>query len=468
MDVETLEIKLRESYHLIQELENVFEHISEGIYITDGNGIAIRVNKAFEEITGLKSEDVIGIHVQQLIDDGIVNRSVTLKVLKSKKTETILHQLGSGNLQSLTTGIPVFDESGNIIRVLSVIKNIAELEKLKKQLKSTIVEKLKYQKELNKALRLKSASDGIVVCSNAWKKVVDLAQRMGGVSSTVLITGESGVGKDVVAQIIHDVDDDETRPLIKVNCGAIPDNLLESELFGFEKGAFSGAVQRKQGLIELADGGTLFLDEIGELPLNLQVKILRVIQDKVISRLGSIKEVEVNVRIVAATNRDLKAMIQDGAFREDLFYRLFVVPIHIPPLRERSESIIPLTLHFLQKYNRQFKKTKKIASETLKHLENYSWPGNIRELENAVERLVLITDTNIIESVDLSDHIRGKGMEKRDEGLKDKRPLREILAEIEIGYIKEALKNHPSTYKASKALGISRTSLRGKIKKYRL
>src|SRR5574342_535104 len=254
-------------------------------------------------------------------------------------------------------------------------------------------------------------SDGerppLVGQSAAMRQVFEMIAKVADSPSTVLITGESGTGKELVARELHRGSSRRDRPLIKVNCAAIPKDLVESELFGYERGAFTGAVGSKPGRFELADGGTLFLDEIGEIPLEMQVKLLRALQESEFERVGGVKTIRVDVRLITATNRDLKALIADGRFREDLYYRLNVVPIALPPLRERREDIPLLVAHFLEKYDRRLgKRVERMDEEAMQVLMRYPWPGNIRELENLVERSVLFADGPVISEAQLPDSLR--------------------------------------------------------------
>jgi len=283
----------------------------------------------------------------------------------------------------------------------------------------------------------------------------------------VLITGETGVGKELLVRALHAASARRDRPLIKVNCAAIPDALLESEMFGYEKGAFSGAVTSKPGRFELADSGTLFLDEIGELPLHLQAKLLTVLQDRTFERVGGVKTLHTDVRIIAATNRDLKKSIAAGTFRADLYYRLNVVLISVPPLRERKEDIMPLARHFLEKNaSKHHKQVDDIAADVASAFMSYAWPGNIRELENAVERMVVVSEQPVIGLEHLPEEIRGFALPGASVF---RETMDAISGDSERRLIVEALKKtgHNRT-KAAELLGISRRTLQYKIKKYSL
>jgi nitrogen regulation protein NR(I) len=316
--------------------------------------------------------------------------------------------------------------------------------------------------------------------SPAMRAVYDVVARVADSPSTVLITGESGTGKELVAQALHRGSSRRTQPLIKVNCAAIPKDLVESELFGYEKGAFTGAVGSKPGRFELADGGTLFLDEIGEIPVEMQVKLLRALQESEFERVGGIKTLRVDVRLIAATNRDLKALIAEGRFREDLFYRLNVVPVALPPLRDRREDIPPLVQHFVEKYDKRLgKRVERVDDAAMEILLGYAWPGNIRELENVMERSVLFADGPVITPAQLPDSLREQapgggvpvaavgplGAIAAPSGASMKDIVRQAQAELERALIGRALEETGGNVtRAAKRLQISRKSLQVKMK----
>jgi nitrogen regulation protein NR(I) len=316
--------------------------------------------------------------------------------------------------------------------------------------------------------------------SPAMRAIYEMVARVADSPSTVLITGESGTGKELIAHALHRGSSRRDKPLIKVNCAAIPKDLVESELFGYERGAFTGAVGSKPGRFELADGGTLFLDEIGEIPVEIQVKLLRALQESEFERVGGIKTLRVDVRLIAATNRDLKQLIAEGRFREDLYYRLAVVPIALPPLRERKEDIPLLVDHFIEKYDRRLgKRVVGIEPEALQILMSYTWPGNIRELENLMERSVLFADGPLIEASSLPDSLRERGGAPpipiaavgplgaiaAPSGASMKEIVRQAQAELEKELIGRALaETGGNVTRAAKRLQISRKSLQVKMK----
>lgn len=458
---EELQASLDYAQALNRQLDSIINSSYDGIYIADAHGVGVKVNKAYERITGVKPEELLGKNMKQVVEEGIVSDSVTLKVLKAKKPITIVQDVRGKEV--LATGSPVFDEEGRLINVITNIRDITELNQLKRDLEKTKALSEKYFSELAR-LRQKEIHDegGLVARSQEMRQIFNLARRLGQFDSSVLILGESGVGKEVVAQLIHESGERRNHPFIKVNCGAIPHDLLESELFGYEAGAFTGASRRgKPGLFELADKGTLFLDEVGELPLDLQVKLLRAVQTLEITRVGGTKPIQVDVRIISATNRNLEQMVEEGKFRQDLYYRLNIVPIHIPPLRQRKADIIPLVHYFLNKINQKYGMQKKLSPEVLNIFHNYHWPGNIRELENFIERLVVTVDDDMI----MVRHLPSEMYADRFTQPAMARPLKEIVQDIEREVITQSLKQYKTTRKTAEVLGIDQSTLVRKIKR---
>ncbi|HHY47068.1 MAG TPA: sigma 54-interacting transcriptional regulator [Firmicutes bacterium] len=308
----------------------------------------------------------------------------------------------------------------------------------------------------------------IVAYSAEMGKILQVAARVSRVNTTVLILGESGVGKEVIARFIYRMSDRKDGPFVKVNCGAIPETLLESELFGYETGAFTGARKTgKPGLIEMASGGVFFLDEVCELPPGLQVKLLQVLQERQVTRLGGTRPIKVDVRILAATNRDIHKMVKEGSFRSDLFYRLNVVPIVVPPLRDRKDDIIPLLYHFLDKLCRRYGMCKSVSEDVKEALVNYDWPGNVRELENLVERLVVTAEKDEITLDDLPDYLRSCSVDRTAPVVvSDVVPLKDAVEEVERQIIEKAVSRYHNTYKIAEVLGINQSTVVRKIHKY--
>jgi transcriptional regulator with PAS, ATPase and Fis domain len=389
-------------------------------------------------------------------------------VIEEKKPVTITQKTKTGR-KLLVMATPVFDENGRIKRVVSISKDITDEEKLKAELYHTKELLQKYERELVALRAANTSNSHIIYRSKAMEKLMETVNKIAMVESTVLIYGETGVGKEVLAKYIHNISGRSEGPFVKINCGAIPENLLEAELFGYEKGAFTGArSEGKPGLFEVADGGTLLLDEISELPLPLQVKLLRVLQEKEFIRVGGIKTIKVDVRIIAASNKDLKELVKEGKFRQDLYYRLNVVPITIPPLRERTEDIPILAHHFLNKYNEKYGRSKQLTNEVIEVFLRYSWPGNVRELEHVIERLVVISEDNLITKKDLpSELLNGEGTyDAEGVYVAEIMPLKKASALVEYQLIKRAMEIGGSTYKAAEMLGVDQSTIIRKLKKY--
>jgi len=385
---------------LKEEYDALIDSSYDGITITDGKGFTLKVNHACERITGIRAPEEVGKHMRELVNSGFYSESVVLKVLKQHKQISMLQTARNGK-EIMVTGTPII-KNDEIIRVIVNVRDLSELTDLKNELEDIRQKNNKYKSELQYLRQERTRFDGMVVQSKEMEKVVDLAILIAPVDTTVLIQGESGAGKEVIARLIHDHSKRKDKAFVKIDCSAIPETLLESELFGYEKGAFTGANREgKIGIIELAQEGTLFLDEIGDMPINMQVKLLRVLQDHEIHRIGGQKPIQVDIRIIAATNKDLKNMVEAKAFREDLYYRLDVVPIYIPPLRKRRKDIQSLSMHFLERFNHRYNLNKTIKPEVLKSMIEYDWPGNVRELENMVERLIVTSKYQAITMIDL-------------------------------------------------------------------
>jgi PAS domain S-box-containing protein/TyrR family helix-turn-helix protein len=468
MSTKQIEKNLADKEELIKEMNAIFDSVTDGLYITDGDGMTLRVNKAFEEITGIKSRDITGKNVRNLVESGVYNKAVSILVLESKRTISLIETLPNGK-KALLTGTPIFDDSGNIFRIVTTLRDMADLNILESRLARTEKKSERYRIELlNLRLRQLDMEDTIIH-SQIMRNIMRLAFRLGEVDSTVLITGESGVGKEIVTRAIHQAGVDESRPMVTAVCSAIPENLLESELFGYEKGSFTGAeLSGKPGLFEIAEGGTLFLDEIGDISLNIQVKLLRAIQEKEIMRIGGRKPIKINVRIITATNKNLEKMVKMGAFRQDLYYRLNVVPIFIPPLRERKEDIIPLINYFLKKFNKRFNRNIRYTSDVIVQLERYDWPGNVRELENTVERLVVLSGSSLIRKNDIAAHIRDNIGMTPDTGQNRIPPLNEAKEKLEKQIITKAWKKYKSTRKMAGVLEISQSTVVRKMNLYNI
>ncbi|MHB8074916.1 sigma-54 interaction domain-containing protein [Desulfosporosinus fructosivorans] len=465
-DLDAVAQELEVTKELNKELEAVFNSSYDEIFVTDGAGFTLRVNKASERFYGMKAEDLIGKHVSKLEELGLFSPSITPQVLRTKKRTTLIQSTKSGK-KIIVTANPVFDEKGKIIRVVTNSRDITELSNLRQRLEDT--EKLidNYRTEIVKLRKERVYTSEIISKSAIMQKILILAAKVAAVDSTVLIEGESGVGKGVVALNIHQLSKRSEYPFITINCGAIPENLMESELFGYEGGSFTGAKKEgKKGLFEIASSGTIFLDEISELPLNLQVKLLQVIQDKRLRRVGGNDYIDVNARILAATNRNMSRLVKERKFREDLYYRLNVVPLNVPPLRHRKEDIPVLVEHFLEAFLEKYEIHKKIAPETLELLINYNWPGNVRELENLVERVVVTVDALVVLPMHLPEYILHADGSSAKVFILDICPLKIATDELERQLLNKALIKFQNTYKMADALEVNQSTIVRKMHRH--
>lgn len=390
---------------LNRTLEVIVDSSYDGIYVTDGDANTILVNRAYERITGIRAKDVVGKNMVELVEKGYFSKSGSLAAIESKKQVTLRQRLVSGK-EILVTSTPVYDKKGEREFVVTNVRDISDLVELQKKLSVTEALNERYKSELENMKDQIIDVPEVIVKDRNMIQTVMTALKVAKVDTTVLLMGNTGVGKGQLAKLIHKNSTRGHKRLIQVNCGAIPHSLIESELFGYEKGSFTGAAKRgKMGVFELANNSTLFLDEISELNLDMQVKLLKVLEDNVVTRIGGEKPIPINVRIITACNQNLKDMVQQGAFREDLYYRLNIIPIVIPSLKERRDDIVPLCLNFLNEFNNKYDMKKYITVSALDSLMGYSWPGNVRELRNLIERLVIISQENKIDETLLPSYI---------------------------------------------------------------
>lgn len=458
---------------LRNELNEVINSSYDGIVITDEKGVIIHQNPSYSKITGLPTSKCIGRHLRDLEIEGVIDHSATLKAIEEDKEVTITQKINTG-ATVLVSAVPIRDKNGRIKKVVNNVRDLTYLNNLESE-KKKLEEKNELIKQELESLKLQNDPTlSIIASSEEMNTVLDRALKVARVDSGILIEGPSGSGKEKVVELIHHHSHRSNEPLIKVNCGAIPDNLLESELFGYEPGAFTGANQQgKRGLFEAANNGTILLDEIGEMPLDLQVKLLRVIQEQEITRLGGTKPIPINVRIIAATNRDLKEMVQKGTFREDLFYRLNIIPIKIPPLKERKDDIIPLVYHFLKEINEKYGIKRQFSEDALNMFYLYDWPGNVRELKNFVERTALMSSNTEVTADDIMNELQinndpSVSQHPNQNEASISTSLKEKIEAYEKKIIEETLPLFPSIRKAAQSLKIDQSTLVRKMQKYNI
>jgi PAS domain S-box-containing protein len=468
-DLEKISTELSTYKELANELDTIIDSSYDGISMTDGTGKLLRVNSSWEKITGLRANEVIGRNMADLEKEGYISPAVPLLVLKHRGVVTKPSRVLSSGRDVLVTGTPIFDENGKITLVVTNVRDMTDLNRLNEQLEKSKKLAKEYYSKLTR-LRMEMDNCGeIVAVSKQMRDVLALAFRVARVDAPILIQGETGVGKEVVARLIHSKSHrSEKGPFVKIDCGAIPENLLESELFGYEKGAFTGARdQGKRGRFETAEGGTLFLDEIEALSMNLQVKLLTAVQDLEIVPIGGSNPKKINTRIIAASNKDLRQMVRDNAFREDLFFRLNVVPIYIAPLRERKDDILPLVNAYLQKCNAKYERKKRLSRPVMDLLQEYQWAGNVRELANLIEQLVVVTYEDEIMPEDLPRYIRSAAKTNlSDFHLHNNSSLKEAVLDFQTHLIQEAVNRYGSARKAAHVLKVDPSTLTRKMKRF--
>jgi TyrR family helix-turn-helix protein/PAS domain S-box-containing protein len=420
----------------------IMDNLYVGIYFTDKKGKTLYVNKTFEEMSLIKSKELVGKTLEELVKQKYFTAAATLLVIKTKKPAAVTY-ITKTNKKLLARGKPFFDQNGNFKYVISTVYDLSEVH---------------YMGDIDYDSQYNDKNNQIIAFSSKMVNIVDFALRVANVDSTVLITGESGVGKEIIARLIHDASPRKNYPFVKVNCAAIPENLMETELFGYEGGAFTGSHPKgKKGFFETAQKGTLFLDEIGELPLNVQAKLLQALQDKQFTRVGSTQLINVDVRIIAATNRNLKEMIDKKQFREDLYYRLNVIPIFIPPLRERRDDIEPLINYIVARVNTKYNFNKQLEPDLIDLFKSLSWKGNIRELENVIEKLIITIPKNLIAK---SDYLLIEDIQQLN--INPKLMLKNYEKELLISLL-PSCKN---TRELAKKYGVSQASIVRKLKQH--
>lgn len=456
--------KIIDDYSNLKEFDIriIGEHLKEGIIIIDSNGFVEYVNDGYCSLAGCKKEDILGIGSENLIKD--------LKIVLSKKDELYsIVKFEKTGKTTLSYSMYTLDYQGHINKVIVFLIDISSVKDL--HLEPGEVYSSKYDNSsdvrYSDILARQEANLNLIGKSAVIKNLIYYILRVAPFDTTVLITGETGVGKEVVANKIHKNSSRSKEKFVKINCAAIPKNLAEAELFGYEKGAFTGASENgKKGVFEEANGGTLLLDEIDEMPYELQPKLLRAIQFKEITRVGSKKPVKTDVRIIACTSKDLRRLVDEGKFNEALYYRLNVFKIHVPPLRERTEDIPLLISHFLSIYNEKYSKNVALTDKAISLLQEYRWPGNVRELQHFIERLIIISQPSQLIYHDEVLNILHNGKDKEVNQTHGNKGLKEILSEIEKSILENAIRSTKSTREAAKILKIDQSNVVRKAKKY--
>ena len=447
---------------LSKHVERILDALPDGVFISDASGTSLRVNRMYEQLTGLTQAQLQGKNVRCLVEEGVFDHILNPEIVRTGKPCTHVQQLKDGK-KLVLTGFPVFDARGDLCLVVTFARDITLLDQVSGQCKliDQINDQLAYI--TNEGNKVREP----VCTSPAMREVVSLLRRFAVTDATVLILGETGAGKDVFARFTHGLSERRDKILLKVDCGGISETLTESELFGYMPGAFTGASNKgKAGYFEIADGSTIFLDEVGELPLSMQTRLLRVLQDGEIMRVGASSPRKVDVRIIAATNRNLAESVEAGTFRRDLYYRLNVATVRIPPLRERCEDVRLLAEHFLEYYMAKYHKVMAFMDVTLDMMAAYAWPGNVRELQNLVHSLVITLTGPLISPRDLPAQISGVSNDASrysEEVLSARRPLREIMAEMERDFLLKAIEVHGSVQRVAELFQVNRSTIFRKL-----
>ena len=483
----------------VKFFKTIFDNLDTGIYVLDNQGVFFYANRALLKKSNMSRKEIIGVSIYDLLRENVMQKSLSDYVLKTKKEKTLVQEIrnsrSKGSYRHMGTSKPIFDKEGNIQFIIVEAQYIDDLVKKYRQALLSNESGVEIDFSKIKDFGEKNQETHIICESRQMKNLLKVADRVADYDSAVLLKGESGVGKEVVAHFIHDHSSRKKHKMVEINCAALPENLLEAELFGYEKGSFTGALNTgKKGLIEEADGGILFLDEINSLPINLQGKLLRVLETKLVKRIGASEDKYVDFRLISATNQNLKAAIQEGTFRADLYYRINVIPLNIPPLRERQEDIIPLAMYFLEYFCEKYDKNKMFSAKVCHDLMQYSWPGNVRELKNFVERLLIMNmddDISINEipegmlgDEDLSE---GKEVNANKHYFPENREmlgvgkcefyfdptnedfsLQYCLDKCEEEVIGSLLKKYRNTYKAAKILKVNQSTIARKKQKYHI
>ena len=448
------------------DFELICDNFNSTIFLSDKNGVVVYVNKAYLKQTGLKEEQLIGKTIQELQRNNVFQCDIIPQILKDGRPRSAIGYVPEHDYRGFISGIPILDELGSLRYVMTTDWDVNSISKIQSYLDCLRTDEggldlscvLGNQKEQQNAL---AACETMFFVSKEMREVVDLMLIVASTDVPVLITGETGTGKEVMATALVSCSNRKTKPYIRINCAATPNDLIESELFGYIPGAFTGASSTgKKGAFEVANGGTILLDEIGELPYHAQAKLLRVLQEGEITKVGDSIPIPVDVRVIAATNRDLQNEIKEGRFREDLYYRLNVVQLKIPPLRERREDIAHIAVKFLSEFRKKYNREVNIDNEILEVLSLYEWPGNIRQLRNTMERLVITSISGLITREDVNKLIEFDNEKEAKNSLKD------IVSQFEQGVIKSAIAECGSKAKAADKLQVERTTFIKKCQKY--
>lgn len=464
-------IGMSDQAYLRLQFDSSFKFANIGMWIIDRRGVVLKVNTAAKKLIGVTEKEVIGKKITELVKKGVIDQALTPQILQSKKPLTRLLHVLKRDKFVMSSGVPVLDRDDNILFVVVNELDITMLKKLQGKLDRLSMVAERYKNELTDLNLQELKQHGIIAESKEMKQVLQVALKIAHLKiSDILILGESGTGKGLIAQFIHN-SYRKNKPFVQINCAALPESLLEAELFGYERGAFTGAGKNgKIGLFEMAQDGTILLDEIGDLPLSVQSKLLKCLDDHELLHLGGLRPIKINCTIIAATNRDLKTRVKENKFREDLFFRLNSFQIEIPPLRKRPEDIVALTDFYLNEYNREFKMNKRLSLEVVNELKHYAFPGNVRELKNILKHAVVMNENNLIDSIISQKTETGTSYERWLSALNESNDnnLNELLKDFESSVLKHAMERCRSTRKMAAYLGTSQSRIARLLKKHHM
>lgn len=473
-DLESSARQLDRFNNLSIQFEAMFSFTNYGVWILDGSGVVLRVNQVALELVGVEEKEVVGKKIGDLADSGIINEALTPDILAKREAVSKPLYVIKSQKYIMASGTPIFDDEGNIIFVVVFEHDMTIVKNLKEQLEETKAVAETIKNELSDINLLEKETKDIIAQSPEMKQVMKILLKLARVDvSNILITGESGTGKGLLAKFVHRCGLRKDHPFIPINCAALPEMLLEAELFGYEKGAFTGASDSgKAGLFELAHEGTIFLDEIGDLPFSVQAKLLKCLDEREIRRLGGTRSISVNCTVIAATNQNLEELVRKKKFRNDLFFRLNAFPVSIPALRNRPEDVLELANYYLKKYNNEFIQKKRFSQNALEGVESYPFPGNVRELKNLIKNAVVISEADILENVLPKRGFKTASIQKEQKqairGKKAATGLNEALLKVEREKLKEAINQSTTTREVARYLGISQPTATRKIKKHGL
>jgi PAS domain S-box-containing protein len=462
--------QLENEKKISEDLMEILEGSYDGILVTDGEGNVLYVNNSYERIAEIKLTDLIGRNMKELINPVWMPNSVAFVVAEQRQSVS-KRQITKSGKNIIVTGRPVFDRQGSIKKIVINVRDITEIYELREELLISRTREQILASSYDFSGMIAKGEHKVIAVSEPMKSILNTAEKIANFQTTVLVTGESGVGKEEVAKYIHKKSLRKEKPFITINCGAIPQNLLESELFGYEKFAFTGASQKgKTGLLELANGGSVFLDEIGETSLDFQVKLLRVLESKELRRVGGSKDIEVDIRIIAATNKTLEDMVESGSFREDLYYRLNVVQLHIPPLRKRTDDIEPLARLFTAHFNNKYQQNKSLTMDVIQEFIGFTWPGNVRQLKNVIENMIILSNNDYLQQEDIpwladNSRILRKNTIKAITA-NDELSLSEAVENLEKLMLEQAKARYRTTRDIASALKVDQSTIVRKMKKY--